>query len=631
MMIDNLPEIDFFIPPKRRTAKFIAENFPDLWNEMCKLSPDIPISERLYLVYHDMTERPLCKYCGKNHPKFNTLKLGYRIFCSASCVALDQDRRQRALDTRANHSTEKKQEIKEKKAKTNLERYGGTGRASKELTAKYKQTIQERYGDEGLNHIDIQNKRKQTCITKYGTEYALQSDEVKNKSKQTNLERYGVDNVLKSKEFREKAKQIKLDRYGDENYTNAEKRKSTMIEKYGVDNPQKLEEVREKTKRTNLERYGVEYIMQNKELAEKNTQSRTLTFLKTHDHILSRNGSTWTCKCPHLDCNKCDKKTYEITSTQYWARVEFNIEPCTNLFPIQLDRSQGNSLESFIRELLKDNNIEFVCNDRNVLDGKELDIYIPSKHIAIECNGIFWHSDKSINDKDYHHNKWLICKNKGIQLLTIWEDWIKTKPEITQSLVLSKLGIYKQKIGARQCEIREISSKSAQKFLNDNHIQGGCPSQKQIGLFYKDKLVSVMTFYQRDNEWEMCRFCSIKNTQIIGACSKLLNWFRRTYKPNSIKTYASNDISSGQLYINEGFNKINEIKHTYWYVESNTFQRFHRSSFSKSEIIRKGLLPEGTKDDWTEFSIMDDTNYYRIYDTGITTFELKVNNNGISN
>lgn len=76
------------------------------------------------------------------------------------------------------------------------------------------------------------------------------------------------------------------------------------------------------------------------------------------------------------------------------------------------------------------------------------------------------------------------------------------------------------KIFARKCEIKEISSKESKNFVNQNHIQGNAPSTIKIGLFFKEKLVSVMTFGKRpmfnSNEYEIIRFCNILNTMVVG-------------------------------------------------------------------------------------------------------------------
>jgi len=63
-------------------------------------------------------------------------------------------------------------------------------------------------------------------------------------------------------------------------------------------------------------------------------------------------------------------------------------------------------------------------NNRSVLNCLELDIYLPEYNVAIEFNGLYWHSEL-YKEKDYHLNKTLECKKKGVDLLHIFEDdWV---------------------------------------------------------------------------------------------------------------------------------------------------------------------------------------------------------------
>lgn len=78
-------------------------------------------------------------------------------------------------------------------------------------------------------------------------------------------------------------------------------------------------------------------------------------------------------------------------------------------------------LVSFLKSIIP-KDIEIIENDRNILERAELDIYIPDKNIAIEFNGIYWHTEKQGKNKWYHYNKWEKCNNKGIQLITVLED-----------------------------------------------------------------------------------------------------------------------------------------------------------------------------------------------------------------
>ncbi len=170
-------------------------------------------------------------------------------------------------------------------------------------------------------------------------------------------------------------------------------------------------------------------------------------------------------------------------------------------------------------------------NNREILNGKELDIYIPSKNVAIEFNGLYWHSDKQ-KPFDYHKIKTELCNQKGIRLIHIFEDEWQNNKDIIKSIIKSSLGIYDRKIYARKCEIKELNNKEYKDFLVKNHIQGQINSSLKVGLFYKNELVQVAGFGKsrfKSNELELHRMCTLLNTQVIGGFSKLCKYLNQPF------------------------------------------------------------------------------------------------------
>jgi len=96
-----------------------------------------------------------------------------------------------------------------------------------------------------------------------------------------------------------------------------------------------------------------------------------------------------------------------------------------------------------IQDFLKENKIEYQTNVKNILDdGTELDIFIPSHNLAIEYNGLYWHSENSgKKNRNYHLNKTLECQKKNIILIHIFEDeWNNPiKKNIWKSIIKNKL------------------------------------------------------------------------------------------------------------------------------------------------------------------------------------------------
>lgn len=88
----------------------------------------------------------------------------------------------------------------EKRAETNLKRYGGSSPAnSPDILAKMKKTSLERYGTENArSHPDICAKIKKTNLERYGVEHVMSHPDIRASTKKTNLERYGHSSPMKN-------------------------------------------------------------------------------------------------------------------------------------------------------------------------------------------------------------------------------------------------------------------------------------------------------------------------------------------------------------------------------------------------------------------------------------------------
>lgn len=443
-------------------------------------------------------------------------------------------------------------------------------------------------------------KVKTTCNEKFGGNAPSCSKEVRSKMETTMLERFGVKNCQQNKDVSTRTKNTIIDRYG------------------GQGNGSKL--LRDKYIKTCLNKYGVDNGSKSTEAREKLSIAKRKYTIENHDYIVDyiddNNKLLCKCKCPHTDCNKCIEREFIIDSAVLANRISHGIEVCTKLLPF---KPLTSSYEFAIANLLNEYNIEFETNRRDLIS-KELDIYIPSKNIAIEFNGIYHHSDER-KPNNYHINKYNECKEKGIQLISIWEDLYVTKYNIIKSVLLSKLGIYENKIYARECKIVKVDSKTAYEFYDNNHIQGKCNASIHYALIYDNIIVSMMSFGKRslgkecNIQWELIRYCTLCNICVVGGASKLFNNFIKEYSPDSITSWSSNDISDGSMYKMLGFEYIGSTS-SYWYVSKQSLKRFHRATFSKLNLVKRGLIKEN--DNRTEREIANDMKFIRIFDTGQT-------------
>lgn len=602
---------DLYNNPNLGLAHSIKKRYPEFYEYLLNKYPkDLTFSERLYWYYHNWNGyKQLCPVCGCPS-KFHNFRKGYNKYCSIKCSNKDED---------------KKLKTKE----TCVERYGGVGYASPIISNAAKETCLEKYGSKNpRENEEINNKIKETCIKRYGTTSPLGSKKVWDKIKQTNLEKYGVEYNINSSQIQEKIKKTNLERYGAVNPLNnlevREKFKKTNLERYGVEYPFQSNTVQESGKKTRILKYGTDHVLDLQEFKDKAIASRNKSTIDSYpiiQRILKNNDEyIYECSCPHPDCKICTDKKFNIPAAKFYVRKYDGRELCTKLCK---ESPRESSLEYKICEHLDSLNINYIRNNREILSGKEIDIYIPSYKLGIECNGCYWHSIK-YKTQDYHIKKFKECCNCGVTLLTFWEDQIYHKFNIVKSIIDSKLG-NNIKIYARCCEVVEVSPEDANNFLQDNHLQGPVRSKIKIGLRYNGQLVSLMTFGQKrislgnkaSSGWELYRFCNKIGISVVGGASKMLKHFIKTYTPEYIESFSSNDISFGDLYKTLGFEQIGESK-SYWYVDSKNFKRYHRFNFTKKSLVESGF--DSAK---SESDIMLDRGFYKIYDSGQTKWLLK--------
>jgi hypothetical protein len=563
---------------RKLTDKYIRNNINLCEIENCTGEN---LVEKLYNHFHP--EPHVCATCGQP-TEFVSFSKGYREYCSRKCLTKSPLRKERTIQTC-------------------IKKYG---RAFPKDIEKSKQTCLERYGTEHASQNDkIKQKSKQTCLERYGQETGLNIE----KSKQTCLERYGTEHASQNPATIKRIKQTKLERYGDSGYNNRTASIQTCLERYGTEHASQNDKIRLKIQSTMRSRYG----------ADTWAQSEAL---KSHGDIISAIGDQWICKCPHPDCNKCTEKLYQTTPQIYRDRKRHSIELCTNILTIGTNHE--SYIEKYIRTILDEHNIKYIQHSFKIIPPLQLDFYLPDYNMGIECNGIFWHSDKC-KPPQYQSDKYKKCVESGIRLISIWEDWVANSPDIVRSILLSKLGIYKTRIGARQCAIKKLSQHEID-IIMQHHIQGTCKMSRRYGLIYKGKLVAAMGFgkkrrgmmgsIERDESYELARFCTLPGLQIVGGAGKLLKRFIKDVQPSSITSFSSNDISDGRVYERLGFEKVSENQ-SYWIVDKK-MHRWHRYKFRKSELIKRGYSAN-----LTEREIVNQMGFYRIYDTGQAKWILK--------
>ena len=344
-----------------------------------------------------------------------------------------------------------------------------------------------------------------------------------------------------------------------------------------------------------------------------------------------------------LRCNECGNE-FKASISRVTGKRKRGCPTCAN------NRRGGKVKEKYLEDILQDKHTEDnneslrvdqiasyiseIYNGeiiRNYKDKMELDVYIPELKIGFEYNGIYWHSDKIIKDKNYHLKKKEYFKEKDIDVIFIDEyDW-ENKNDLVKSMISNKIGINK-KIPARKTVFKEISSSEEREFLNANHMQGFAISSCRYGLYYNDELVSVISFIKGRknvgdlNSVELLRFASKKGYTIQGGFSKLMKncvpLLSKKYEDlGKIKTYADYSISNANVYLKNGFTflKMSKPSHTYYHNK----KKVNRYTYRKSEL--KKLFPEYYDDNLSEFEIIDKIgSIKRVWNCGNIVLEYNI-------
>jgi hypothetical protein len=241
----------------------------------------------------------------------------------------------------------------------------------------------------------------------------------------------------------------------------------------------------------------------------------------------------------------------------------------------------------------------------------ELDIVIPQCNIAIEINGVHWHSDK-YRDSKYHEAKRLACETMGLRLLSLYEDDINSRWTIVERIILNAVGkCNDSRIFARKCTIDYSPDiYECREFLNTWHIQGAANQNRLLALRYDGNIVAVMAF----NGNVLTRYAT--SLKVIGGFSKLL---KNSGIEGDIISFVDLDTFGGESYIKAGFVFDKYLKPDYKYLVKGN--RIHKFSYRLKRFKNDPelLWEEGL----TEKQLAELNGIPKIYNSGMNRMVYK--------
>lgn len=288
---------------------------------------------------------------------------------------------------------------------------------------------------------------------------------------------------------------------------------------------------------------------------------------------------------------------------------------------------------------------EILTSRRDILgDGRELDIIIPGRGVAVEFNGVYWHSDAILDAEDYHATKTRIARQRGYHLIHVWEDDWFDRNELVLRALAHRLGVTQhllralpeadplvtRRTAARTLELARIDGARARRFWQDNHLQGPVGSSHYFGLIDQDGRIAALLGVGATNHgsraaavpgvWDIQRYatCGI----VPGGFTRLLKHATKGlreagHEVHTWTSYSNDDTSNGGMYRAAGFEVDKRQAPSYWYIGSRTnWRRVHRTHFVKQRFITDPDLTY--QEGWTEREAAAANGLYRVYDAGKT-------------
>jgi len=528
-----------------------------------------------------------CDYCGaefqrQKHSREKCNKHIQKDSCGAKECKLKKKEEVSLLlhgETNIFKTNKFKDDMKEKCLKENGVEYYSQTKNNKE---KRKKTSRKNWGvDHPMQSSEVRTIQQESCEKVWGVKNISQHPDFKEMQKNGYQEASGFDHPMLNPVSLKKREDTCESTFGKRNYTQTEEywtnRTKKCLDEKGVLHESQLPENRAKAKETMKSRYDKDYYSQTDE-----------SKLNYRNVCMERLG------VPNPLC---------LTKNQKYGKAEKELKDWLN--------SMGFSFE----------------NDYLLLEGKEIDLYDPKINVAIEYCGLFWHNEDSPQPRDvkYHYDKYIKCLEKGIRLITIFEDEWKFRNKQVKGFLQSVLNKNTETIYARKCKVQQVNRKIFNEFCNQNHIQYG----NNLGsvffvLEYKKEIVAAMSLGRHHRGYldiiTLDRFCVKSGINVVGGAARLFErckeWANNNNK-EEIRTWSDNRWSQGNVYKKLGFELLIEEKADYSYVSTKKPKlRYSKQSQQKKKT---NCPPELTEVQWANAR-----GFSRIWDCGKKTWIYKI-------
>ena len=261
-------------------------------------------------------------------------------------------------------------------------------------------------------------------------------------------------------------------------------------------------------------------------------------------------------------------------------------------------------------------------SDRTVISPQELDIVVPGAMVAIEFNGLYYHSDRNEGRKDsYHHDKMIAAKKTGYRLIQVWEDDWRDNRSVVEKTLKHILGVTDKKTFARKCEIVILSLRDVAQFFTSNHLQGCSRQGLAYALQSEGITVAAMIFHpvvsvrgasSDYRKWELGRFATAHS--VVGGASRLFQAFVNDHQEcEEVISYSDNDWFDGGMYEKLGFKHVANVSPDYKVVDAG--RRRHKTGYKLATLEKR--FGEKFNQLLSERENCRNNGLFRVYNSGL--------------
>ena len=220
-------------------------------------------------------------------------------------------------------------------------------------------------------------------------------------------------------------------------------------------------------------------------------------------------------------------------------------------------------LYEFVKSIAPDT----VSCDRVVLPrGLEIDVFVPSHKLAIEYDGLLWHSTEMQDDNFRSQRKMDECAKLGVKFMVIYEDEWRDKRDVIKGMIEHRLGVHSRVLDARKMSIKLIDGPRSRAFFDANHLEGFTPASITCGLVDKSGEIVAAASLRRPfhkslgtDALELARSCCIRGANVrgwLGRLTRALCVQARESGKMSLVTYVDKRVGTGSGYAAAGWTLV---------------------------------------------------------------------------